>query len=343
MIHPATSYILTMPSEQQRLVIFTKGGLTFVGKFGEFQDNQIIGKPFGTYQLENDKIVKINNIEESWFSSTEVDDYHDKLQVLISKNDGFEAKTDYAKDKYVQKHNKKTKNILKVMPITPQALCEYYFKRGPMAILQMNWDVLAIMINMADITHSGKYLCFDSVRGLVVESVYSRIHSGKVYQIMQTDGECNELAAFQKYEDSKYAKSTWSKTFVQPELWVDRFEMNPDLERKKLRMQQRIAIREEIIKGQFNSVILATKFDEIAILKYLLPFMAGCCKVVVYSPYLSKLSKVYEHCRNHPDYCNVDMITTHFRDFQVLPHRTRPIMKSNSSGGGIVTAMRILN
>ena len=341
MIHPSTSYILTLPSEQQRLLQFYIGNITYTGKYGQFLDDQIIGKPFGTFQLFEGTMTKISNVEESWFDKMEVDDYTDKMQLLINNNQGFNGKTEHAKDKYIQKHNKKVKNVLRIMPITSQALCEYHFKRGPMAILQLNWDILAIMMTMGNVEHNGKYLCMDNARGLVVDSIYTRLDTGKVYQIMQTDGEVNDLAVFQKYSSTNYAKATWEKTFTKPEVWQDRYEMNDDLEKKKLRMGQRIEIRKEILKGEFSGIFLATRFDENPIIEKLLPLMGGCCQIVVYSPYLAKCSKTYELLRNHPEFCNVDMYTTHFREYQVLPHRTRPQMKSTSSGGGFVVATRI--
>ena len=342
MIQQNCSYILTMPSEQQRLVRFDSGNTTFVGKFGEFSDDEILGKPFGSFQLINNKIVKVNNIEESWFASTDPLDYHQKLQTLIQNNEGFEDKSEFAKDKYVQKHNKKTKNILRIGPLTSQALCEYYFKRGPMAILQLNWDLLSIMLFYGNITYNGKYLCFDSVRGILVHSVYNKLTQGKVYQVMQTDGEANELSTFENYDPHRYAKSTWSKLHQDSEIWIDNHAPSSNLELKKQKMETRIKIRNEILQGEFDCIFMATKYDELPILKKISSLIAGSGQIVIYSPYLEKLSKILQFLRSSEEFCNVDLFTTHFREYQILPHRTRPQMKHSSSGGGIVVATKLL-
>ncbi|RXK41998.1 hypothetical protein M231_00719 [Tremella mesenterica] len=277
------------------------------------------------------------------------------IQRQISRHERFELKTDFSKEKW--RRRKEKKYLQTVIPIAPtiQNMLQHYATRAPQSILYLRDDTMSQMLVLANIRPGGKYLVVDDTGGLVTAAVIDRMGGeGRIMLFNEND-----------------SPPAWGilgiMNFGQRELecvkWLNWMEMDEEYERppppeengapvslqkSQTKMRRHLnqvaelnATRDELYMGNWDGLILATELSPISIISRLIPYLGGSAPIVVYSPYLQILAEVLHWSKKDPRFLNATLTESWSRTYQVLPGRTHPLMTTSATGGYIYHALRI--
>jgi tRNA (adenine58-N1)-methyltransferase non-catalytic subunit len=96
----------------------------------------------------------------------------------------------------------------------------------------------------------------------------------------------------------------------------------------------------ELLKASpADALIIADDENPIQAVMDLLPLVALCGHVVVFSNFLENLTEIYSLIRN--DCINIQISETWYRHHQVLSNRTHPTVNMSTAGGYLLTAVRV--
>lgn len=99
---------------------------------------------------------------------------------------------------------------------------------------------------------------------------------------------------------------------------------------------------ETLQRAPFDGLLMATKFNPIAVLQKLDPFLGPSKPVVIHSGSLEILSETFMYMRTSPRYLNTQMCETWYREYKVLPSRTRPLNEMSPSGGYVLHSTAVI-
>lgn len=207
---------LRLPSGMMKLVTLEKGKTVSIGKFGNFDANSIIGKPFGpTYEIRPDGTLEImhqavaealveseatneNIFDDGESQSLTYDDIkalkeagatgREIIQKQLEGNKSYELRTAYSQTKIMKR--KESKHLKYFTPLAPDAfhVATYNFERCPEKIRNMRADSLSQCLSFSNVQAGGKYLVVDGIGGLLAGAVLERMGgSGSVYLVHDTD------------------------------------------------------------------------------------------------------------------------------------------------------------
>lgn len=91
----------------------------------------------------------------------------------------------------------------------------------------------------------------------------------------------------------------------------------------------------------YLQVIIAVRYDPIATLLGLLPFLASSSPFVVYCEFIEPLAECFMVIQKQKLAINLRLSDTWMREYQVLPERTHPSMNMTHSGGFILTGIKL--
>ena len=213
---PGMNVYLRLPSGMMKLVTLEKGSTISIGKFGSFEADHIIGKPFGpTYEIKPDgsldimhqavaeALVESEATNENIFDDGESQSltYEDIkalkeagatgreiIQKQIEGNKSYEMRTVYSQTKIMKR--KESKHLKYFTPLTPDMfhVALYNFDRNPDKIRNMRADSLAQCLSFSHVQPGGKYLVIDGIGGLLVGAVLERLGGfGSVHLIHDSD------------------------------------------------------------------------------------------------------------------------------------------------------------
>ncbi|CAG5136895.1 unnamed protein product [Candidula unifasciata] len=115
---------------------------------------------------------------------------------------------------------------------------------------------------------------------------------------------------------------------------------NRDLQRQ-LKLQKQKEAGQIIRNKQLDSLILACKYNPLPILMTMLEFLPPSRPVVVYCQYLEPLVECYTQIKKKGIGLQLRLSETWFREYQVLPQRTHPLMNMSGTGGYLLTFMTV--
>ncbi|BFZ07485.1 hypothetical protein BsWGS_10524 [Bradybaena similaris] len=117
-------------------------------------------------------------------------------------------------------------------------------------------------------------------------------------------------------------------------------DLNRELQ-KQLKLQKQKEAGQTIRNKQLDSLILACKFNPLPILMTMLEFLPSSRPVVVYCQYLEPLVECYTQVKKQRMGLQLRLSETWFREYQVLPQRTHPMMNMSGTGGYLLTFMTV--
>ncbi|XP_064622483.1 tRNA (adenine(58)-N(1))-methyltransferase non-catalytic subunit TRM6-like [Lineus longissimus] len=113
-------------------------------------------------------------------------------------------------------------------------------------------------------------------------------------------------------------------------------------ERRAFKQKRIIEATELAVKGNFDGLIVASKFHPKPIVMNLMKFVAPSRPIVVYSQYQEPLIDLYKKLREQGNVVNLTISETWFREYQVLPMRSHPQINMSGSGGFLLTGIKVL-
>ncbi|KAF8665349.1 hypothetical protein AX16_000368 [Volvariella volvacea WC 439] len=257
-----------------------------------------------TNELINDgEFVQPLTIEEIQALKTSGVHASDIIRKQIEQHANYSLKTEYSKEKYKKRKEVKYSKTFTTVEPTLFNVCEYWFAKDQNRIRDIRIDTLSQMLNLANIQPGGRYIAVDGASGLVVAGILERMGGqGKLITICDSDSP----PAYPVMVNMNFNTEIVSPVLLSLNWATADEEYTPILppsdlpndqirsERQKSRLLKRKAVtqnlfdtRDELFRGGFDSLIIATEYEPYSILERLVPYLAGSASIVVQSPYIS--------------------------------------------------------
>ncbi|RKP40422.1 Gcd10p-domain-containing protein [Dimargaris cristalligena] len=364
--------ILKLPSGNHKFVKVVPGEYCNLGKFGKFQNDDIIGRPFGlTFEIIDRgharpaKAQTLDAVEETTATNREIFDNpaaqqlsHEEIEQLkksslagdvtheeligkvVENNLSFEQKTEFSKAKYIERKKKKFGKKFTVVEPTLHNVCNLYFSKNPMKIRDLRVDTLSQVVTSANLNAYSKILVVDDTQGLVLSAALSRISPlGNVIAVHESDSVSYDVLKHMNFPESIMERLhliSWSRVSRDCAELVS-------YERRVKAYRRTKATQELLWGGNLDGIIIASHYDPVSILDELVPYIGGSRPIVVYSPDKETLLAAAAQLKVKPDYLNPQITESWMREYQVLPGRTHPTMTMSAGGGYLLTAGRRLH
>ncbi|KAJ2077049.1 tRNA (adenine(58)-N(1))-methyltransferase non-catalytic subunit trm6 [Coemansia sp. RSA 988] len=209
-IEARSHVIIVMPSLNSKMVCVKPDTTISLGKFGSFNANEIIGKPFGhTYEIEKGGSIKphkrsgfddaditeannrdiIDNPKAQKLTFEEIEilkakslagdvSAQDIIDSLMENNEGFAMKTEFSKSKYILRKQKKFMKTFIMLETTVFNVCDYFFKSNPFKTRGIRTDTLSQILSLANVYAGARILTVDDGQGMLASALLSRISEG---------------------------------------------------------------------------------------------------------------------------------------------------------------------
>eukprot|EP01135_Chromosphaera_perkinsii_P000092 Nk52_evm43s24 gene=Nk52_evmTU43s24 len=96
---------------------------------------------------------------------------------LIENSATFSKKTEFSKQKYIKRKQKKYSQIVKLIQPNIRTMCDFYYMLEPAKILNLRVDSLSQMLNLCNVSWFTNSLVFDQTQGMLTASVVMRTMS----------------------------------------------------------------------------------------------------------------------------------------------------------------------
>ncbi|KAJ3350333.1 tRNA (adenine(58)-N(1))-methyltransferase non-catalytic subunit trm6 [Allomyces javanicus] len=368
--------LLVLPSENKRMLQIKPDATVELGKFGKFQTNALIGKPYGVpYEIvkggelvraevtpedalgEADSDVKDANNknifddnanqtlthEEIATLKAEQASGHEIIAKIISSHTDFDKKTEFSKAKYIKKKRQTFLRQFTPVQLDAATLCDFYFNKNPAKTKEMRIDVLSLLLTSANVRAHSRLLIYDDTQGMVTAAVLERMGGfGEVVVVHEALSQNLDIVRYMNFPQATLDTLTTvpvNRAFPLPEE-MELWEASADTREIKTKPSFR-EIRDSILRGGFDGLIVAATADPHSVVDLLSPYIATSRPVVVYHSALNMLTPLYQSMRASQSYILVNLLTTWYRPYQVLPQRTHPTMNMSGHGGALVVATKV--
>ncbi|KAI8049548.1 Gcd10p family-domain-containing protein [Syncephalis plumigaleata] len=199
---------IRMPSGNTKMVRLQRGHTVSLGKFGSFQADDIIGKPFGlSYEVVGKRQLRvIHRLDEDdaaydsdannkdivqdgssqQLSYTEIEklkrdgldgklDAETLIQKVAENNQSFDKKTEYSKAKYMKRKRQKFSKVFTPIRPTLHAVCDHFFTKTPSKIMDIRLDTLSQLLTFGNVFAGTRMLVVDDAQGMLVSALLDRM------------------------------------------------------------------------------------------------------------------------------------------------------------------------
>ncbi|KAG0744816.1 hypothetical protein G6F57_006930 [Rhizopus arrhizus] len=253
--------LVQMPSGNVKIVNLKADTTVNLGKFGSFNSDKLIGKPFGlSYEIygENNDIRPVQHVAKN--TSVEETEANNQLiiddttvqkltqeEVLRLKAEGlkgtlnteeiinkmvaahseFDKKTEFSKAKYIERKKKKFMKVF--TPIRPSlyTITDYFFNKNPEKTKHLRIDTLSQLLSLSNVHANSKMLVVDDTQGLIVSAMLERMGGfGQLVAVHEGDFHNYDILRYMNFPKS-VVETLYTVPFasVDPETPNDPFEI----------------------------------------------------------------------------------------------------------------------
>lgn len=284
------------------------------------------------------------------------------VAALAAASSTFESKTEFAQEKYKKKKAKKHSLAVAVQRASAAAVCEVYYGTNPARIGFLRLDALALLLSLANVGAHARVVLVESSGGLVTAAVAERLGShGSVASAwlgpkpgsQEVWRQCAVSAApaaaatvqflplaqllAETEGPAAQAPATEQQQLQQLQQQHHEQEQLPTEAGGASQQQQAERQQQEAAPPpapMFDScIVCCPRVSPIALLRRLLPLLAPSASFVVHSSYAQPLAEALAELRSGGLAVNLALQEAWWREQQVLPARTHPLMGMDHGGG----------
>lgn len=100
---------------------------------------------------------------------------HEIIGHLVNNSLTFKGKTEYSREKYVNRKKKKHFSLLVILKPSTRILCEMYYSKGPSKLCGLRIDTLTQMLLFSNVRAGSKLMIVESALGMVVGAAMERM------------------------------------------------------------------------------------------------------------------------------------------------------------------------
>mmetsp|Transcript_8662 Transcript_8662/g.14250 ORF Transcript_8662/g.14250 Transcript_8662/m.14250 type:complete len:461 (+) Transcript_8662:1-1383(+) len=288
-------------------------------------------------------------------------------ETLISKiaesSKTFHLKTEFSKEKYLK--SKKAKHTSKFITLKANScnLAEMYFHRKPEKTLGLRIDSVSQILSLANIHHDQHVLLVESCTGLLVGSVAERMHGvGRIFNVYCEKNPVLEIANSMFYLSAAEMQIVYNVNIglFNDKLWMEDSEetrkqleqivdTNSKLAKFKESRVSLYQIKQWIKFEKCDSLLICCKYRPLALLKHLYRYLEYGSPFVVWSEFVQPLVEIKQWFESNGDgdgeeeveAVGLKVYENWFREQQVLPQRTHPMVNMQHMGGYILSGTKV--
>ncbi|KAJ1507023.1 tRNA (adenine(58)-N(1))-methyltransferase non-catalytic subunit trm6 [Coelomomyces lativittatus] len=102
-------------------------------------------------------------------------------------------------------------------------------------------------------------------------------------------------------------------------------------------------LKKKLLEGNFDGILIASGIDAVELVSFLSPLLLPSRPLTIFHTASNYLYPVFQTLRSRHDYLLVNLYTTWFRPYQVLPGRIRPTMTMSGNGGALLVATKVID
>ncbi|GFY55621.1 hypothetical protein TNIN_423221 [Trichonephila inaurata madagascariensis] len=283
------------------------------------------------------------------------------VKKIVENSSSFQAKTAFAKEKYLRKKQKKYLNFVQVLKPNIRLLAEMYYMQGPLKICNLRIDSLSQMLAFCNVMSGGKYMIMDTVAGLLTASVLERLgtngcavqlHMGSFsihshQQVIKALNISSELLNSLLYNiDLKSVMSILQENrdeIITEGLPDARTFCNKHV-KKGMAKAEKIGhihkVKEILSAKNMDSLLVAVKNHPANVLQ-LLDFLSFSRPFAIFSMFQEPLVDCYVKLKSRGDIISLNISETWLRKYQVLPDRTHPCYSMSGTGGFLLSGIKV--
>jgi len=275
------------------------------------------------------------------------------VEKLVENSTAFEAKTEFAKAKWLKK------KIVKHQPgiITKKPSIRNFCQ---MATSKLRLDIMGQIMNAANVWSSSKVIVVETKDDLITGSVAQRLAGeGKVVQVYEQKTPHNMYTKWLDLGDNNSAihyfpcKSICDLTHMKSQKEVNEpkdDEEADEEDKSKLgkRKREEEILDEKIVKAQeqletksFDSLIVSTFYNPLPVIEGLWDCIRPSGKLVLHTEHLNTAISAANFAEAR-GCAEMSLTDSWLREIQVLPGRTHPDMRMQSGGGYLLTCTKVL-
>ncbi|KAL3639068.1 hypothetical protein CASFOL_016975 [Castilleja foliolosa] len=303
------------------------------------------------------------------------------VEALIANSATFEKKTAFSQEKYrIKKQKKYAPRVLVRRPFA-RSICEAYFKKHAEKIGFLRVDTLSLLLSLANVTAHSDVLVLDMLDGLITGAVAERLGGmgyicntycgvnpypiSIVRMFNFSDETCKRIVHASLTE----LRPSQTETLTSTDQLEDACN-NKNKENKKVCLEESTNLNMDTVNNivaspkiyksikagdkapleainswketGFSSLIIAAPdLDAWSTAKELIPLLSYSAPFVIYHQYLQPLASCMHNLQIEKMAIGLQITEPWLREFQVLPSRTHPHMQMSSSGGYLLSGIRI--
>jgi len=197
------------------------------------------------------------------------------------------------------------------------------------------------MLYYGNIASDQNVLVLDYSVGLLLASVADRIQGhGRIFSLVPNKkGNSTHVNHPVAVQGMNFSREILSRIhYVNQSQLSALFTQNEETEKVQMMLLGEISPN-----FLLNSLIIASPFECESTLFSLLPLLQISGNFVIHSQILESLSKCFHKLITENVAVNVQLNTTWYREYQILPRRTHPMMSMNGEAGYILSGIKIDN
>jgi len=277
------------------------------------------------------------------------------VEMLVSNSSTFKSKTEFSQEKYLKRKKKKYDNSITIRRPTLTRVVALSHEKAGKKMLGMRSDTIAHILTSANVRAGACTIVLDAQKGLVTGAVAERMGgAGKLFALVEGNNApmqgCHRLGLdatkrsviypFPMYLVSHLIKSLTTTTTTTSE--EKAVEEKPKSRMDQLKYQLK-NLNSEFQKcgGKVESLIVVGRFDQNAVLKGLWPLLQPGGIMVVFSQSIKPLADIMDRLKQSELVANPELCDIWYREHQVLPNRTHPMMNMSSTGGYVLSAIKL--
>jgi tRNA (adenine-N(1)-)-methyltransferase non-catalytic subunit len=106
------------------------------------------------------------------------------VQALIENSSTFDSKTDFSKQKYIARKQKKYQQRCRIVRCTPSTVCEALFLKDPRKLMNLREDTLGQILSYSNVTAGCHVLVMETCMGVVSGALAQRMGGyGKIFTL----------------------------------------------------------------------------------------------------------------------------------------------------------------
>ncbi|PWN33042.1 Gcd10p-domain-containing protein, partial [Meira miltonrushii] len=345
----------------------------------ELEDNQATNEKIQDGQKNNPQTMTYLDIRALKEGGAEG---RDIVEQQVLNNSTFAQRTSWSQQKYIFRKEAKHMRLFTPVPPSLTNVVKYHFDKfdrdASDKLRGLRADSLANILSLAGVAPGRRYLVVDGIGGLLVGAMLERMAGeGRLLLINDSDSPppLDLMAQFDlpvQFVDPVLRTINWANTESDWQSFLSHNEQDhsasaevsesnteavevtaigrpmTDRDRQRMKKKQAIAsnlerLRSEYFDGEFDGLVVISKYEPVSIIERVLPRLAGSANIVVHSPFIQTLIEAHAVLRSHHSIINLNVSEPFQRRYQVLPGRMHPEMMTSATGGYILHGIRVLS